>query len=144
MMTAFTHHGVVAIVTNRDRSRFFIERKDAAYRPYPRGYGLFGGAVERGEAPLTAITRELAEELGPGAAQLTEPVAVFVQRTMPAGFVLSVFETVLTTSELDALADIPVLEGECGVVIDRDTLLATPLVWGLDAVVAEYLASPAR
>jgi len=142
-MTAPTHHGVVAIVTNPERSRFFIQRKDAEYRPSPRGYSLFGGAIEDGEDPAEAITRELAEELGPGAARLAAPAPVFIGRTMAAGFLLSLFEIVVDDDTLGALADAPVFEGECGVVLDREALLTTPLVSGLGAVVSEYLEAAA-
>lgn len=135
------HHGVVAIVTNPERTRFFIQQKDAAYRPFPLGYSLFGGAVEAGEEPAEALARELREELGAAAEPLLAagPTRVFTARPLATGFVVSLFEIVLDARALESLAETPVLEGERGVVLDRDHLRGMPLVWGLGEVVAAYL-----
>jgi 8-oxo-dGTP pyrophosphatase MutT (NUDIX family) len=136
------HHGVVALVTNPERTRFFIQQKDEAYRPFPLGYSLFGGAVEAGEEPAQALARELREELGAAAQALLDagPTCVFAARPLATGFVVSLFEVVLEGRVLDSLAEVPVLEGRCGVVLDREQLRATPLVWGLHELVAAYLS----
>lgn len=135
------HHGVVALVTNPARTRFFIQQKDEGYRPFPLGYSLFGGAIEAGEEPEEALARELREELGEAAERLlaAEITAVFAAWPLATGFVVSLFEVVIDAERLEALAEVPVLEGKRGVVIDRVALGATPLVWGLHAVVAAYL-----
>lgn len=140
-MAAPTHHGVVAIVTNPDRTRFFIQRKDATYRPHPRGYSLFGGAIEQGEAVEDALVRELREELGPAAEPLIAAglAPAMLDHTLATGFVLSLFEIVVDDAMLSSLATVPVFEGECGVVLDRAAMLATPWVWGLEELVVAYL-----
>jgi 8-oxo-dGTP pyrophosphatase MutT (NUDIX family) len=135
------HHGVVAIVTNPERTRFFIQQKDEAYRPFPLGYSLFGGAIEPGEEPAEALERELREELGVAAERLlaAEITCVFEARTLATGIVLSLFEVVLDAAQLEALAEVPVLEGRRGVVLDREALRSMPLVWGLHELVGAYL-----
>jgi 8-oxo-dGTP pyrophosphatase MutT (NUDIX family) len=139
------HHGVVAIVTDPERTRFFIQQKDEAYRPFPRGYSLFGGAVEAGEEPERALARELREELGAAAEPLLAagPTCIFTARPLTTGFVVSLFEIVLDGPALESLAEVRVLEGERGVVLDRERLRSTPLVWGLGELVAAYLDRPA-
>lgn len=140
-MSPHPHHGVVAVVTNTARTRFLVQRKDAGYRPRPRGLSLFGGAVEAGEAPEAALARELREELGPAAEALVAagPRLVLAQQPLGAAGVVSLFEVCLHAEALEALATVPVLEGECAEVLDRQQLRTTPLVWGLSAVVAAYL-----
>ncbi|MCX4243583.1 NUDIX hydrolase [Paraliomyxa miuraensis] len=135
------HHGVVAIVTNAARTRFFLQQKDEHYEPFPLGYSLFGGAIEEGEDLGEALARELREELGPAAHALIDatPQPIFLRRTMTEGFVLSLFELVLDDPILDALARTPVLEGKRGVVLRRAELRATPLIWGLQEIVLAYL-----
>lgn len=135
------HHGVVALVTNAARTRFFLQQKDEHYRPFPLGYSLFGGAVEDGEELVEALARELREELGAAAQGLVEagPVPVLTRRAMSEGFVLSLFEVVLDEHVLESLGEVAVLEGKRGVVLSRAALRSTPLIWGLEEVVLAYL-----
>lgn len=135
------HHGVVALVTNRERTRFFIQQKDESYPAFPLGYSLFGGAIEAGERPEEALARELREELGEAAERLlaAEVACVFEGRTLATGVVLSLFEIVIEAAELEALAEVPVLEGLRGVVVDREALRGMELVWGLHELVGAYL-----
>jgi 8-oxo-dGTP pyrophosphatase MutT (NUDIX family) len=135
------HHGVVALVTNPERTRFFIQQKDEGYRPFPLGYSLFGGAVEAGESLAQALARELREELGAVAERLlaAEVTLVFSQRPLAVGFELSLFEVVLEAHLLESLAEVAVLEGRRGVVVSREELTTMPLIWGLGAVVDAYL-----
>lgn len=63
--SADTGIGVVCFITNPDRTRFLIQRKDGSY-PYAKQHRtvcLFGGHVEASETPLAAILRELEEEV---------------------------------------------------------------------------------
>lgn len=139
-MTHAPHHGVVALVTNAARTRFFVQQKDEAYRPYPLGFSLFGGAVEAGEDVGESLARELQEELGAAAGTLIgaglQPV--FTQE-VTGGFVLSLFEAVLEDVVLESLARVEVLEGKRGVVLDRAALRELPFIWGLAKIVAAYL-----
>jgi len=57
--------GVVCFITNPDRTKFLIQRKDSSYKfaKQHRTVCLFGGHVEASETPLAAILRELEEEI---------------------------------------------------------------------------------
>jgi len=136
-----THHGVVALITIPERTLFLLQQKDEAYRPFPLGLSLFGGAVEPGEPPEAALVRELHEELGSAAAPLlaASPNLVFPRRTLHAGFVLSLYEIVLDPPALASLAEAPVLEGKRSVLLDREALGRTSLIWGLGEIVTAYL-----
>jgi 8-oxo-dGTP pyrophosphatase MutT (NUDIX family) len=65
--------GVAAILHTGD-GRFLMQlRDDAASVSMRAHWGLFGGRVERGEAPAAAMRRELAEELAFRPARITAP-----------------------------------------------------------------------
>jgi ADP-ribose pyrophosphatase YjhB (NUDIX family) len=54
----------VAALLVVDDGRYLLQRRDDEPTIwYPGHWGLFGGAVEEGEAPLDALRRELQEEL---------------------------------------------------------------------------------
>lgn len=135
------HHGVVALVTNAARTRFFLQQKDERYRPFPLGYSLFGGAAEAGERLEQSLARELREELGAAAHRVLDagPRLVLTTKVSSAGFTLSLFEVVLDNAALESLGEVPVLEGKRGVVLDREQLQDIPFIWGLEQVVAAYL-----
>ena len=135
------HRGVGVIVRNRAATQFYVQQKDADYRPHPRGYSLFGGAVEPGETALEALARELDEELGAAARLLlaAQPAVVHETRVGPSGYWFSLFEVVLDDASLDTLAGSPVFEGERGALVTREQLRTLPFVWGLEAVLLAYL-----
>ena len=143
-MAPAEHHGVGALVTNAGRTRFFVQQKDATYPRFPLAYSVFGGAREVGERLEQALARELREELGDAAQRLldADSVHVLTTRVSPEGaedFDYSLFEIVVDDAQLDALAEVPVLEGERGAVVTRAELPRLPFVWGLEAVVEAYL-----
>ena len=140
-MTSGHHHGVVAIITDPERARFVLQQKDADYRPSPRGFSFFGGAVEPGEALAEALDRELREELGGVAERLIAAGSRHVlTETVSPGFELSLFEIVVAPDVLDTLAASPVLEGERALLVDREGLATTRLIWDLDTLARRYLA----
>ena len=143
-MAEAEHHGVGALVTNAGRTRFFVQQKDASYPRFPLAYSVFGGAREPGEDLGEAVARELHEELGASARGILDAglVHVLTTRVEPAegdAFVYSLFEIVVDDARLDALVEVPVLEGERGAVVTRAELARLPFVWGLEAVVRVYL-----
>lgn len=135
------HLGVGVIVRNRAGTRFYVQQKDAEYRPYPLAYSLFGGASEAGETPAQALARELVEELGDASEPVLAAGPSFVEehRVGPRRFRFCLFEAVLDDAALDLLAEARVLEGERGCVVSREQLRSLPFVWGLEAVVCAYL-----
>jgi 8-oxo-dGTP pyrophosphatase MutT (NUDIX family) len=139
---ASAHRGTGVIVTNPGHTRFVVQRKDATYPRFPRGYSLFGGACEAGESAIEALVRELFEELGPARAQLLVAAGLHergVHRLGPQGFAFTLFEACIDDVELDRIAREPVYEGECAAVIDRDALEGLSWVWDLGVVITDYL-----
>lgn len=137
-----THEGVGVLVSNHSRTRFFVQRKDASYPRFPRGYSLFGGACEPGESPEQALVRELHEELGRSRAAALETAGPRLSATHTLGesrFTFSLFEACVGDDELDRFASEPVFEGECGTVVDREQLAGLAWVWDLGAVIDAYL-----
>lgn len=58
------NHAVKALIYRQDR-RFLLQQRDfKPGLPFPGHWTLFGGLVEAGEDLLTAMRRELLEELG--------------------------------------------------------------------------------
>jgi 8-oxo-dGTP pyrophosphatase MutT (NUDIX family) len=136
------HRGVGVIVTNPARDRFLVQRKDASYPRFPRGYSLFGGAREPGESDVDALARELEEELGAASAQ--QLVAAGLREIEEfvvgePGFAFVLFEAVVEDALLDVLAARPVFEGECAQAVTRGELAMLPWVWSLAQVIATYL-----
>jgi 8-oxo-dGTP pyrophosphatase MutT (NUDIX family) len=61
------------ILYNKETKILFQERGDEA-PTYPSKWGMFGGAIEKGETPLEAIKRECMEELD---YELNEPPLIY-------------------------------------------------------------------
>jgi 8-oxo-dGTP pyrophosphatase MutT (NUDIX family) len=56
-------HAVAALIVVDDRGYLLQRRDNIPQIFYPDHWGLFGGAIDPGEAPEAAIRRELQEEL---------------------------------------------------------------------------------
>ncbi|MBC8071948.1 MAG: NUDIX hydrolase [Deltaproteobacteria bacterium] len=137
------HRGVGVIVTDPARSRFVVQRKDASYPRYPRGHSLFGGACEPGESSEATLERELFEELGDASARVlldAGPREIGAFTVGESGFTFVLFEAVVAVEMLDVLAARPVHEGERAEIITREELPGLAWVWGLEAVLAAYIA----
>lgn len=137
------HTSVGLIARDQAGARFFVQRKDSAYRRFPRALSFFGGAIEAGESPLAALIRECEEELGAGAGDFVGARARAVYSGMVRyrhdSFHYTLFEIVLSDEDLRALAARPVFEGEGSELLSARELLAEPFVWGLEQVAAWYL-----
>lgn len=136
------HRGVGVIVTNPARDRFLVQRKDASYPRFPRGYSLFGGAREHGESDQAALVRELYEELGDASARALVDAGLREIATFEVGerrFAFVLFEAVVTDEMLDVIAARPVFEGECAAVVARAELVGLAWVWTLGDVITAYV-----
>ncbi|MDF1665208.1 MAG: NUDIX domain-containing protein [Planctomycetota bacterium] len=142
-MKAPAHHGVVLVLTNPERTHFLLQRKDASYPHFPRGYSFFGGALEDGETEEAGLQRELAEEF-------SEEVRVLLRtprrrrfsgwiETEQFRFKISLFESTLSHDQLQTIASMPVLEGESADLIAREKLNGLAYVWGLEQLVPVLL-----
>lgn len=145
-MTMAIHRGVGVIVTNPARDRFLVQRKDASYPRFPRGYSLFGGAREQGESDDAALARELYEELGDASARALvdaglQEIGAFELGERRLVFVL--FEAVVADEMLEVFASRPVFEGERAEVVARADLGGLAWIWTLADVIAAYLKGTA-
>lgn len=59
----YESRGVGCLVLSQDR-KIVLQLRDAKAPTYPNCLATFGGGIEVGEEPLTALIRELKEELG--------------------------------------------------------------------------------
>ncbi|MFG2227786.1 NUDIX domain-containing protein [Streptomyces sp. NPDC048644] len=67
-----TARGAVAIITNRRGDLLLHLRDDLPHIAWPAHWSLLGGGCDPGESPAAAIVRELDEEAGLAAGDLTE------------------------------------------------------------------------
>ncbi len=139
---ARTNHGVGAIITNPERSLFFVQQKDETYYPaeYVGHFSFFGGSAEEGETAYDALVRELREELPAGSLIVprTRPIREFSIDTK-ISYEFSLFAAVMHESMLHKLAETPVNEGR-GMLVSRERLLHSPFVYGLEEVARNYVA----
>ncbi len=130
------------IITNPERSRFVVQRKDETYG-YPLALALFGGAVEVGETDLMAVVREIVEELGPGIVRLFSEAGVGLSRVdeFDLGYPFVLFEAAIEDGALDLIAERPVFEGKAAEILSRDLLLRqSDWMPGLVDVLRVYLS----
>lgn len=142
-MKAPAHHGVVLVLTNPNRTHFLLQRKDANYPHFPRGYSFFGGALEDCESEEVGLERELVEEFPedvfPLLAGHRQRIFSGPIHTDSFHFEISLFETILSLKQLKEIATSPVLEGESADLIQREELAQVSFVWGLEQLVPVIL-----
>ncbi len=62
--TPLTPGNAVAAIIHTEDGRYLLQHRDAISTIfYPDHWGCFGGAIESGESPLDALSRELQEEI---------------------------------------------------------------------------------
>ena len=138
------HHGAVVIITNADRTRFVVQEKDDSYTAHPNGISLFGGSLEREESPREAMGRELVEETHQTVCPaVTGALQELWTQEVPCGgiaYTLTVFESVVSESEITRIVAAPVGEGRCARELARTAFVDVDWVWGLEVVAQRYLA----
>jgi len=145
-MTTEMHQGVGLLISNTDQTQFFVQIKDEQY-PYEAWRGacaFWGGAIEPGEDVLTAVERELEEEI-PDAALLLKHLIknkinyyLIDNKTVIKPFGLTIFEAVVSTEDLQKIAQSRVLEGRA-LLLSKADLLERKWIWGMDFILKEYL-----
>jgi 8-oxo-dGTP pyrophosphatase MutT (NUDIX family) len=124
-------HSVGAIIVTPD-NRFLLQRRDhVPHIWFPGAWGLFGGAIDRGESERDALRRELREEIGLelGAAR------PFTRLQFDCGFVgdgvidRAFFEVPI---EPDAVAGLRLTEGREMALIPGDRVSGLPDLIGHD------------
>lgn len=136
------HQGVGLLIGNKNGSQFFVQQKDDTY-PHEVWRGclsFWGGAIEQGESPRTALARELEEEIPESVALLAdfdiEQLKTYTVHAYHGAFELTVFEVKVTDEILQQLTTIKVLEGE-GVLLERAAIENRKWIWETDFIFAE-------
>ncbi len=136
------HQGVGVLIGNKNGSRFFVQQKDETY-PHEAWRGclsFWGGAIQAGESPRTALARELEEEIPESVALLAdfdiEQLKKYTVQAYHGAFELTVFEVKVTDKILQQLTTIRVLEGE-GVLLERAAIEKRKWIWETDFIFAE-------
>ena len=134
------HRGVGALITNFDRSDFFIQIKDETY-PYEKWRGansLWGGALEEDDpSELDGLFRELEEEFN----WKPDAIPTFMGTFSVASdhiFPISLFEIVLDQNQLQDLAATSKVAEGSGLLIPKNELFINNWVWDLDGIVRIY------
>jgi len=148
------HRGIGGLITNPDRTLFYLQQKDELYRHHPLGWSFFGGEQDGDETAKEALLREFKEELHADARDLLEDqmrrrriTAVFegvVSGTSKATqisseFEFTLFEIVVADPTLLALTKLPSYEGRGGLLVGRDVVSKLDWIWGLEDVFKNYL-----
>lgn len=120
--------GAIAFITNEDRTKFLIQRKDSGYKyeNQHRTICFFGGHVENNETPLEAILRELKEEIGHAptveaavayitsqarVARVLKSIVLESQNKPGTFFELFMFDVILSDKVFDSLQEVLYDEG---------------------------------
>ncbi|WP_433298596.1 NUDIX hydrolase [Actinoplanes sp. CA-030573] len=112
-----------------------LQLRDDKAPYYPNVWGLPGGAVEPGESPHEAATRELWEE---SALRPAAPLRLFRRQELPAERRAKSYFYGTTTS---TQADVILGEGAAMLFVPAAELLDRPFTPGSAEVIAEFLRS---
>lgn len=137
------HKGVGLIITNKDKTHFFVQQKDENYpiKKWAMCYSFWGGKIEESDGSLVeALNRELAEEIDgmfdfePLKINFVNEYTVYCDKT----FVFSLFELILDDEILDQFKRAEIREGY-GKLITLDELKNGKWIWCLEQVVAQFI-----
>ena len=137
------------MITNPERNLFYFQLKDKTYHiiEFRNTHSFFGGLVEDGEKNIDAIKRELSEELEESAAKLISNKIKFIlkHRTILKyshykGKLeeFSLFESILSTKDLIKISNLPIKEGERGLLIKRKEINKIKFN-GVEEIIDKYL-----
>lgn len=134
------HKGVGLIITNKEKSLFFVQKKDKNYpiKKWIDCFSFWGGAIEDDDqSPLDALIREVKEEIN---FDLKIDEIKFIDEFMvksDTDFPFFLFELIVSEETLKALPQLKVNEGNSSLV-SKDELLKGQWIWGLELVIANY------
>jgi len=135
------HKGVGALITNTERSHYYIQQKDETYpiKKWRGAYSFWGGALETSDASEeVGLLRELEEELNWQPSSAFHKIGNFMVES-DHNFPITVFEILLSPIELNKLAAHTIPTEGNGIYIAKEQLLSSPWVWDLDKVLRQYL-----
>jgi len=137
-------------IANNDKSLFYLQQKDETHpvSEYRLKYTLFGGAIEKNEKAISAIKRELHEELEKHIADLIirslstlEPIRnllLFIPEAKK--YVnISLFSSILSDNELTMVSKAVVKEGKQGSLVKHEDLFKLPLITSCKEILEEFL-----
>jgi 8-oxo-dGTP pyrophosphatase MutT (NUDIX family) len=141
------HRAVGIIITNPDRTKFYIQQKDETYYiiRYRLHYTFFGGAIEDGESEEEALKRELNEELDESVIDLMykklKKLGSFsFTNILKKECLYTLFESIISDEDLDFISNKKVFEGKRGVLISRDKIRNIDFFSELKNILEKYLS----
>ena len=144
--TMAKHHGVGVIITNPARELFYIQKKDNSYpiKKYRLKHSIFGGAIEAGESEISALERELREELRFEAAHMVfDSSKKLFDIEIPnekVRYDLTLFESVLSPRKIEIVSSMHVKEG-IGDLVGFQEFRKLDFIHNLRMVIDKYLQS---
>jgi len=135
------------IITNKDRSLFYMQQKDETYNPqeYRLHYTFFGGHMEQDESDKLALKRELSEELEKSVAELifkrSKKIKDIPIKTKSGPKNFHIFEAVVSKEELDEISSKKIREGKKGSIIKFSEVEEALIISPVKEVLIKYLST---
>ncbi|MBR9706022.1 NUDIX hydrolase [Candidatus Pacearchaeota archaeon] len=139
------YNGVGAIITNSDKSLFYVQEKDEEYRfkEFIGCSSFFGGGIEKDDKnEFEALKREINEEL-PTVSNILfngaiKKVDAFIIKHGEENFTFTLFEIIIPNEELLKFENISPTEGR-GKLLKLQELQKQKWVWNLQVAINKYL-----
>jgi len=137
------HKGVGLIITNKNKTHFFVQQKDENYpvKKWAGCYSFWGGKIENTDnSKLDALKRELVEEIEnvidfeSSAINFMKSFEIICDRN----FEFHLFELLLEDELFSELQNATIMEGY-GVTLTTDEVKNGKWIWCLEKVVDNYL-----
>ena len=141
------HEGVGLLITDTEKSEFFVQIKDNTYpgEKWRGACSFWGGAIEKEDpSVLFAVNRELMEEIPDAVAVLENNEKIKIDRfwvvSGEISFWLTLFVVEVSPLKLKQIADCEVLEGY-GKLVSRNELRNMKWIWNMDFIFHSYINS---
>lgn len=147
-MNCMVKQGVGVLITNENKSKFFLQVKNETYphKEFVNKLSFWGGRVERGEELDQALHRELQEELHDDSYKIIQNkikrLKTYTIKTrkgiFPLKYNFTFYQATVTDSEIEFISSKPVYEG-LAKTISLEEFRNSQFIWNLDIVKQDFL-----